>query len=147
MRRLILAAVMVWALAGSAFAQDTTLITVARKQVQGVHTFSAASPVTAEMVPIGDEYVWIAADWAPADRLDPTKSFRFNLFKSADGGATWQHVVGGGFVGNPELADTTPVGVATPASALVGMLLRVEMDVPVRTGLGFTATIMSTLPF
>jgi hypothetical protein len=146
-QRLTAAVLFVLAFASAAYAQDTELISVSRKQTQGVQQFSGTSPITAAMLPVGDESVWISADVLSADRVDPTKSFFISFFTSADNGVTWQRIGGMGWTGHAENETTGPIGLAMPAAGFVNRRIRVEIDVPTRMQLGFTATVTRNLPF
>lgn len=128
---------------------DTVLISMARKNnVQGVIQQSAVSPVTAAMVPSGEEWCVIIADLAGPDRVDPSKSFWLRVFASRDDGQTWFQTGGSiKFTGEVGLPPAAIIGVAFPASQLVGARLRLELDAPVRISVGGTVTIMAQPPF
>ncbi len=130
-------------------AQDVALITVSRKQVQGIDSYTTALPLTLADMPAGDEALWIAADIAPADRIDPTKTFFFQTYTSVDGGQTWQPNQGGGFRGDPSFTASTPIGITIEHADLVkliGRRIRIDTDVQIRMSIGFTATLTRTPP-
>lgn len=146
-RTIVLALALVVGLAGAAQAQDTALITLARKQTQGVEQFSAPSPITAEMLSVGDERLLFTIDISNADKLDPAKSFWFHLYRSSDNGQTWQYAGGARSQGAPDNDVTTPIGFHLAAAPFVGVRVRLELDVPNRMAIGGSVTITRTPPF
>lgn len=146
-RSLLLALAFVVSASGLAQAQDTSLISVSRRQIQGVEQFSAPSPVTAEMVPFGDEVALVLADVAANDKTDPTKSFWFHLYRSINDGQTWLYAGGFRFVGSADTPTNAVIGTAIPAAQFVGARFRIEIDAPNRMSLGGSVTITRTPPF
>jgi hypothetical protein len=147
MRAFLLGLVFVVGFVASAAAQDTNLITVARRNIQGVDQISSQSPVTSEMLAFGDEQVLLLADVASADKRDPTKSFWLKIFVSYDNGVTWNVYGGMQFQGAADVDLSAPIGMYVPAAALIGARVRLELDAPVRLSLGGSVTITRTPPF
>lgn len=149
-RSILLALTFVVSVSAFAEAQDVaTLVTIARKQTQGVDTLTGASPVTADMVPIGDERVFVVADMVGADKQDPTKSFWLHMRYSLDNGQTWRYAGGLRFTGSADTATTAIIATeaSVPASTFIGALFRLEVDVPNRMPLGGTITISRLAPW
>jgi hypothetical protein len=125
---------------------DTVLVSMARRNnVQGVVQQSSASPITEAMVPSGEESLQLIADLAPADRVDPTKSFWLRVYVSRNDGATWE-MAGNSlrFTGEVGLPASAIIGVSFPAAPFIGTRVRLELDAPSRVSLGGTVTVTAT---
>lgn len=149
MRAVILAAVLVFGLAGTAMAQITQPVTFnifgrANRQI-GTYTTASAT------IPDGVGSVQIQDTMSDQDASDPANSLILTIFVSPDG-LTWipaQREIwqGGTFVNKqgltvPRHIDTTFSSTALRNGEWVGWQIRAELDQQVRLSVGFDCTVI-----
>ena len=114
---------------------------------QGTYT---SGSVLGAVIPAVASELTIRALMSKAVRDDPTLSMSFHVYKSRDGGQSWQHDTGGtwvggsGFVGRDGVVNP-PITIRFSDESLEGIkaaLVRVECDIPTPMRVGVEAELL-----
>lgn len=99
-----------------------------RRTVRERMSVDVPGTIEAGDVARADDLLFMSLDLPEAVRVDPSVRIDITVYASRDEGKTWQSLCGGTFRGDPELPATQPIGMGLAARALIGAVLRVEVE-------------------